>query len=119
MMDGVRWRIPRAKAIVDHLEISGSTMGQDRERHLLQNGLAHPKKEVPTLEVFAAKFLDGYAKANRQKPSGIAANETIIRVHLVPLLGKRKLYKAAAARSALVSEAGRTPPASGAAVEES
>ena len=33
----------------------------------------------------------GYARANRQKPSGIAAKETIIRVHLVPLLGPKKL----------------------------
>jgi hypothetical protein len=65
--------------------------GQDRERHLLQHGPPQPRKEVPTLAEFAPRFMDGYARANRQKPSGIAAKETIIRVHLVPLLGSKKL----------------------------
>jgi integrase len=46
---------------------------------------------VPTLRDFAPKFLIGYAKANRQKPSGIAAKEAIIRVHLLPLLGPKRL----------------------------
>src|SRR5436190_2130188 len=65
--------------------------GQDRERHLLQHGLPQPEKEVPTLKEFAPRFLDGHARANRQKPSGIAAKDVIIRVHLVPPLGDRKL----------------------------
>jgi integrase len=38
-----------------------------------------------------ARFLDGHARANRQKPSGIAAKEMILRVHLVPALGHKKL----------------------------
>jgi hypothetical protein len=46
---------------------------------------------VSTLEQFAPRFLDGYARANRQKPSGIAAKEMIIRVHLVPALGDKLL----------------------------
>ena len=65
--------------------------GQDRERHLLQHGPAQPKREVPTLEQFAPRFLDGYPRANRQKPSGIAAKETVLKVHLVPLLGSTRL----------------------------
>ena len=65
--------------------------GQERERHLLQHGLPQPKKEVPTLEDFAPRFINGYAKANRQKPSGIAAKETILRIHLIPLLGTKRL----------------------------
>jgi integrase len=65
--------------------------GEDRERHLLQYGLPQPKKEVPTLEQFAPKFLDGHARANRQKPSGIAAKENIVSVHLIPLLGTKGL----------------------------
>src|SRR5207244_7229746 len=36
-------------------------------------------------------FLDGYARANRQKPSGIAAKETILNVHLVPAFGTQLL----------------------------
>src|ERR1700676_4485649 len=65
--------------------------GEDRERHLLQHGPLHPKKEVPTLSEFTDRFLDGYARANRQKPSGIAAKETILNVHLIPMLGIKKI----------------------------
>ena len=65
--------------------------GEARERHLVQYGLPQPTKEVPTLEAFAPRFIEGYAKANRQKPSGIASKETILRMHLVPLLGSKKL----------------------------
>ncbi len=46
---------------------------------------------MPTLEEFAGRFLDGYARANRQKPSGIASKETILRIHLVPFLGSKRL----------------------------
>ena len=65
--------------------------GQDHERHVLQHGPSRPKKEVPTLKEFAPRFLDGHARANRQKPSGIAAKETILNVHLIPLLGSKRL----------------------------
>jgi len=50
-----------------------------------------PPKEVPTLETFWPRFMDGYARANRQKPSGIAAKETIGKLHLIPRLGSRRL----------------------------
>ena len=46
---------------------------------------------MPTLEAFAPRFLDGYARANRQKASGVAAKEMIVRVHLAPALGGRRL----------------------------
>ena len=66
--------------------------GLARERDLLLNGFPTPnKKEVPKLHEFVNRFLDGYARANRHKPSGIAAKETILRVHLVPLMGNRRL----------------------------
>ena len=70
--------------------------GEDRER-LWYHELAHPqpqvvpKKEVPTLDAFATRFIDGHARANRQKPSGIAGKETILAVHLKPLLGPKTL----------------------------
>ena len=38
---------------------------QDRERYLLQHGPPAPKREVPTLETFAPRFVDGHARANR------------------------------------------------------
>ncbi len=93
----IRFRLPngkrhreRSKAPVDS-KSGALRWGQDRERHLLQHGPEPPKKEVPTLEEFAPRFLDGHARANRQKPSGIAAKDSIIRLHLIPLLGSRRL----------------------------
>src|SRR5262249_48779414 len=65
--------------------------GENRERHLVQHGLPQPTKEGPTLEQFKDRFLEGSARANRQKPSGIAAKETILNIHLVPLLGSKRL----------------------------
>ena len=65
--------------------------GEKRERHLLQHGKPKAEKEVPTLKAFAPRFLDGHARANRQKPSGIAAKEMLLRVHLVPFLGHKRL----------------------------
>src|SRR4051812_1391998 len=78
--------------------------GEDRERTWYQQ-LTHPrpvpvaaqktevetKTEVPTLRVFAPRFVNGYARANRQKPSGIAAKQTILDVHLIPLLGHKPI----------------------------
>jgi integrase len=58
---------------------------------VLQHGPPQVKKEVPTLKQFAARFIDGHARANRQKPSGIAAKELLLRVHLVPFLGHKGL----------------------------
>jgi len=46
---------------------------------------------VPTLEAFAPRFVDGHARANRHKPSGINAIESILRWHLVPALGSKRL----------------------------
>lgn len=65
--------------------------GQDRERHLVHYGLPEPKKEVPTLKEFAPRFIEGHVRANPQKPSTIAQAESIVRVHLVPLLGAKRL----------------------------
>ena len=48
-------------------------------------------QQTPTLAEFASRFVDGYAKANRLKPSGIAAKKTVLSVHLIPLLGDKRL----------------------------
>ncbi len=93
----IRVRLPngsrhRERRTVSHSSKSAAhRWGQDRERHLLRHGPEEPKKEVPSLEEFAPRFLDAHARANRQKPSGIAAKETILNTHLVPLLGSKKL----------------------------
>lgn len=75
---------------------SAQRWAEARERVLLVHGKPKPvrKEEVqqkPTVEEFAPRFLDGYAKANRLKPSGIAAKKTVLRVHLIPLLGDKRL----------------------------
>lgn len=66
-----------------------------RERVLVVNGKPTRQKvevkPVPTLAEFSNRFLEGYAKANRQKPSGISSKESILRVHLVPLIGDKPL----------------------------
>lgn len=48
-------------------------------------------KEVPTVAGFYRRFIDDFCKAERQKPSGIAAKETIFKKHLVPMLGSKRL----------------------------
>jgi integrase len=89
LSDGSRYRERRRLRITS--KSAAQRWGEDRERHLLQHGPAKRKKEVPTLQQFTARFLDGYARANRQKPSGIAAKETILNTHLVPFLGRKPL----------------------------
>ena len=67
--------------------------GQARERALLAQRPAESivRREVPTLQAFAPRFLEGHARANQQKPSSVAAKEMILRVHLTPRLGDRRL----------------------------
>ena len=40
---------------------------------------------------FAPRFMDGYVRANRQKPSGIASKVSILKWHLLPTLGTKRL----------------------------
>ena len=65
--------------------------GEQRERELLIHGVATRPREVPTFKEFAPRFMDGHARANRLKPSGIAGKESILKVHLVPMFGAKKL----------------------------
>ena len=74
--------------------------GQAREAHLLAAGKAategpepappSPGKDVPTLAVFAERVLVA-ARADRQKASSVAAKEMILRRHLGPVLGHKRL----------------------------
>ena len=74
---------------------SADRWAEARERFLLIHGKPKPIKtevaKTPTLKEFASRFLDGYAKANRLKPSGIAAKRTILGVHLLPAFGDTTL----------------------------
>ena len=67
---------------------------EEYERQLRAEMLNPPplkKKEVPTLEAFAPRFIEGHAKAKRQKASGVNTKESILRVHLLPMFGGLKL----------------------------
>lgn len=93
----IRWRALNGRLLRERRQVSVTSKtaaqrwGEARERELLMRGPEQPKKEVPTLETFAPRFIEGYARANRQKPSGIAGKESILRIHLVPVLGANKL----------------------------
>jgi integrase len=87
--NGQRWRERRKSPTSSK---SGALRwGEAREREVLIAGSPQKKTEVPTLEEFAPRFLDGHARANRQKPGGINHKEIVLRVHLQPALGSKKL----------------------------
>jgi integrase len=65
--------------------------GEAIERHLLIGGVPIQPKEVPTVAEFWPRFMSGYVEANRLKPSGAAAKDSIGRVHLLPSFGAKKL----------------------------
>jgi integrase len=93
--DGARHLRERKRAPVSSRS-AAVRWAEGRERVLFERLMRPPRdnvpvKEVPTLREFASRFVDGHARANRQKPSGIAAKELIIRVHLEPSLGHKKL----------------------------
>lgn len=78
-------------------ESNARRWAEARERHLLLHGKPKAIKEevqrTPTLREFAPRFLEGYAKANRLKPSGVSSKEVAIRVHLFPRFGNKRLHE--------------------------
>lgn len=91
--DGTEHRLRRRAPIAS--KSAAQRWGEDRERHWYAD-LLNPRpevaaKEVPTLAEFWPRFMEGHARANRQKPSGIATKDTIGRVHLLPMLGGLRL----------------------------
>lgn len=92
--DGTRQLRERKRAPVS-CRSAAQRWAEGRERTLFAQ-LMDPnrplgRKEVPTLRAFAPRFMDGHARANRQKPSGIASKEMILRVYLLPALGHKPL----------------------------
>ena len=90
------WRTPDGRLHRDRKRVgvkskaAAREWGVARERDLLVRGPTGKCKEVPTFNAFWPRFLEGYARANRQKPSGVAAKETIGRVHLQPPFGTKR-----------------------------
>jgi hypothetical protein len=92
--DGMRELRERKRAPVSSRSVA-MRWAERRERVLLDQ-LMNPQqhtspKEVPTLRECAQDFLDRHARANRQKPGGIAHKDTVLRVHLLPQLGTKWL----------------------------
>jgi integrase len=48
-------------------------------------------KKAPTIEEFQKQFMDQHARAEQQKPSTIWSKEQVLRTHVVPMLGKKRL----------------------------
>ena len=97
----IRFRLPDGTVVRERTRSllpsrsAAQRWGQARERVLLLKGKPtdHEKEvaQVVTLKEFAPRFIDGYARANRQKPSGIAWKQTILRAHLIPRFGQLPL----------------------------
>jgi integrase len=90
--DGDEYR-ERVKAPVSS-KSGAQRWGEQREREYLTRGKPQQKKEekvVPTVEDFEETFISDYAVANRQKESTICSKRQILKTHLVPMLGKKKL----------------------------
>ena len=97
----IRVQLPDGSVIRERKKAAASSKqaaqkwAESRERVLLVHGKPKPSKEdvqkIPRLKEFALRFLDGYAKANRLKPSGIASKETVLRVHLAKAFGDKRL----------------------------
>jgi hypothetical protein len=84
------WVRERCKAPVDSR--SGALRwGRDREAHLLVHGREKARAEVPTLAVFWPRFIEGYAKANGDKPNTLLSRDGIWRKHLQPAFGRQRL----------------------------
>jgi integrase len=68
---------------------------EEHERQLrqaLQEGTYKQETpDAPTLSAFGPRWLANDARANMQRPSTIAGKEKILRVHLYPALGERRL----------------------------
>lgn len=64
---------------------------ETRARHLAYHGEEPEEVPAPTLREFGPRWIKEYARANGNKPSTIAAKETILRLHLYPMLGSLRL----------------------------
>jgi integrase len=63
-----------------------------KERELYKQGPKRKEKDkAPTLNAFAPRFIDDHLRAERRKPSTIEGNKRVLRNHLLPMFGNRRL----------------------------
>ena len=84
-------RLVRDRHVVGGSRLQARNWGLERERALLDGGGKAEKVVVMTVEDFAPRFVAGHLKANLNKRSAIETAENILRVHLVPFIGKLTL----------------------------
>jgi len=96
--DGTLFR-RRIKAPVE-TRSAAKRWGEAKERELLMRPSPvvlqrqqEQRKEVPTLDEFKTRYMESYAKANREKASSIHGKEQIFKNHLLPRLGKTRLQE--------------------------
>lgn len=92
--DGDEYR-ERRKAPVTG-KAAAKRWAEAREAELLRQGkpsekVVVPKAEVPTVEDFMPRFIRDFAVAERQKSSTVDSKERIIKRHLLPRLGAKRL----------------------------
>ncbi|MFT3773028.1 MAG: tyrosine-type recombinase/integrase [Minicystis sp.] len=90
-----RWGLAREKEIIRNGKAAVESEAKETapKRAAPSNDVrpAATREAVPTLAEFWPRWIEGYAEANRQKPSGIDAKKRILRLHLVPFLGSKRL----------------------------
>ena len=80
-----RWGEERERQLIQHYtNTDPSEDGEDERPDLV-------KKEVPTLKAFIPRYMEGYCKANRHRPSTLERKQCITRNHLIPKLGNKRL----------------------------
>jgi excisionase family DNA binding protein len=82
----------RAEQRTGRVEIGGPTMGRGPPGTACAATQSAESREggADTRSVRAG-VLDGHARANRHKPSGIMRKESVLNKHLIPVLGSKKL----------------------------
>ena len=86
MLDACREDLDQIQQLRSHLRVRPNDFTR-----VLETGPWRVPRVLPTLREFVSRFLDGHPRANRHKPSGIAAKEMILRVHLVLALGHKRI----------------------------
>lgn len=66
---------------------------QDYERQLRAAMLEGRRSagEIPRIEEFGPRWVEDYAVANRQAPSSVRSKEVILRTHIYPVMGSKRL----------------------------
>ena len=98
----IRFRWPdrtvyRDRRVLDvRTETQARKWGEQREREVLAAGQLKPeekkpKTRIPTVAAFSKDWLEKHGKANLHKQSGQDADESILRVHIIPFIGNLTL----------------------------